>query len=219
MSFQAITEEAPRLLIRAQRADVAQPLPQGPTLGRTETLGQPRPVPSSSVDPDIVSRWIGGSPDIVEGGHPVMVGSGGSAYGPMGWDSCGSVCCDPCGSPCCDSCCGGCGGCCKDRGSFWFGGEYLLWALKRDNVPALVTVNSQGLLPSTTTPGTTTIFGPGPLDMSPFSGGSSTPGSGAASARTWALRRTCSSWASNTPRSRRGRAASIPWAVPLTSRT
>jgi Putative beta barrel porin-7 (BBP7) len=174
--FQAITDDAPRPLVRAQRADAAQPLPPGPVLGSPEVLGPPRPVPSgsgkapASSDPDIVSRWIGGSPDLLGSGSPVIVGSGGCACGPVGCDPCGPVCCDPCGPSCCDnSCCGA--GCCKDRGSFWFGGEYLLWAIRRDNLPPLVTVNPTGALPSVTTPGTIVTFGNGNLDTSPFSGG------------------------------------------------
>src|SRR5262249_9777717 len=134
----------------------------------------------AAMDSDIVSRWVGEPPNIVGsspvfggpmmGGHGVMGGDCGPTCGPVCCDPCATVCCDPCAPSCCDACCLA-GPCCRDRGCFWFTGEYLLWAFKHDNVPPLVTGNSMGLPASLSNPGTTVLYGGQGTDNKDFSGG------------------------------------------------
>jgi hypothetical protein len=195
VSYETTAPDTPRPVVRFQRSDAAQPLPPGPALNGEEMLGPPRPlstgktitpVPAGS---DIISRWIGETPDYVPGAMP---GGGVMGHGPYvansspcdcGGDSCcGPICCDPCGPVCCDPCCGPiccdpcCGTCCADRGRFWFSGEYLLWAFKRDTLPPLVTGNALGLPAALTTPGTVVLFGDNGTDNKDFSGGRFTIG-------------------------------------------
>jgi hypothetical protein len=191
VSYETASPDLFRPVVRFQRSDAAQPLPPGPALNGEEVLGQPRPlitgkpispVPAGS---DIVSRWIGETPEYVPGAMPggMVVGHGsylanGSPCDCGGDACCGPVCCDPCGPVCCDPCCCEpcCGPCCADRGRFWFSGEYLLWAFKRDTVPPLVTGNALGLPAALGTPGTVVLFGGTGTDNKDFSGGRFTIG-------------------------------------------
>ena len=190
VSYVTTTLETPQPLVRFQRSDAAQPLPMGPALNGEETLGMPRPVPGSAPVPlnsDVISRWVGETPDFVPGGivprpGDTLVGHGGMCdCGNNCGDTCGPVCCDPCGPVCCDTCCEPCcdcccPNCCADRGHFWFSGEYLLWAFKRDTVPPLVTGNVNGLPAALGTPGTVVLYGGDGTDNKDFSGGRFTIG-------------------------------------------
>jgi hypothetical protein len=181
VSFEAASLDTPRPLVRAQRADVPQPMPTGPSLAPEEILGKPRPLskdtgkaPPAS-ESDIVSRWMGDGSEVLGHGSPGVVGDGGWGCGSCSGDACGPICCDPCGPVCCD---GGCcpNGCCKDRGHFWASAEYLLWAFKRDNIPPLVTAAPPGVPGAIGQPGTAVVFGGGgPMDNN-FSGGRFTLG-------------------------------------------
>src|SRR5262249_17067023 len=89
---------------------------------------------------------------------------------------CPTICCPGicrpgpcCASECCVSdcgdCCGGwdCCNCCAPRPAFWASAEYLLWALRDQRVPALVTTSPPGT-PVTTAgvlgqPTTIVLFG------------------------------------------------------------
>jgi hypothetical protein len=197
VDFHAVDLDNAQPLVRFQRADAPQPMPTGPALGGEEILVAPRPLPRNgrppaNDQPDIVSRWVGETPDIWGGGPPPAVGHGTAIItgppGPalLGHDDCGcgcgSACGDECGPLCCDECCPSCcdccccpGGCCKDRGCFWVSGEYLLWAFKRDTVPPLVTVAPQNVFPAIGTGGSVLVGG-GTIDNGPFSGGRFTAG-------------------------------------------
>jgi Putative beta barrel porin-7 (BBP7) len=192
VSYQTATLETPNPIVRFQRADAAQPMPMGPALNGEETLGPPRPLITGNgggpapMSPDVVSRWIGETPDFVPGGivprhGDSFVGHGGMCdCGNNCGDACGPVCCDPCGpvccDPCCEPCCECCPNCCADRGRFWFSGEYLLWAFRRDALPPLVTTNTNGLPASLSNPGTVVLFGGNGTDDKDFSGGRFTIG-------------------------------------------
>lgn len=194
VSYETTSLDTPRPVVRFQRSDAAQPLPPGPALNGEEVLGQPRPlITGKTISPvpagsDIVSRWIGETPDFGPGGMVVGPGhyvanSSPCDCGVSGGDACcGPVCCDPCGPVCCDPCCGPvccegcCGTCCADRGHFWFSGEYLLWAFKRDTLPPLVTGNSLGLPAALGAPGTAILFGGDGTDNKDLSGGRVTIG-------------------------------------------
>jgi len=180
-SFEIVTLDTPRPVFRAKGSDAAQPMPAGPALTGDELLGPPRPLITGTtnspvaMDSDIVSRWVGESPSIVSGAGAMTMSGDGCACGPVGCDPCGSICCDPCAPACGDGCCLT-NGCCADRGHFWFSGEYLLWAFKRDTLPPLVTGNSMGLPAALGTPGTTVLFGGGGTDNKDISGGRATVG-------------------------------------------
>ncbi len=192
VSYQTTNLENPQPVVRFQRSDAAQPMPTGPALNGEETLGPPRPLITGNgpapMNPDVVSRWIGETPDFVPGGivprhGDTFVGQGGMCdCGNNGCDTCGPACCEPCGPVCCDPCCepicgdACCGNCCADRGHFWFSGEYLLWAFRRDAVPPLVTGNANGLPAALGTPGTVVLFGGNGTDDKDFSGGRFTIG-------------------------------------------
>jgi Putative beta barrel porin-7 (BBP7) len=69
-----------------------------------------------------------------------------------------------------------CGGICGPPGRFWVSAEYLLWWIKDDRLPPLVTAgpaSSGGVLGA---PGTTVLYGGGGSDEEPFSGGRFTAG-------------------------------------------
>jgi hypothetical protein len=153
-------------------------MPAGPTLIGEPILTKPRPVDAgkapAAAPSDIVSRWIGEGPDLLGDAGPVVPGTPGAALGVVGGAPCGAVCGDCCAPSCFGGCCGT-GGCCRDRGLFWFSGEYLLWAFRRDTAPPLVTVAPAGVPGAIGQPGTIVAFG-GMLQDEPFSGGRFTVG-------------------------------------------
>lgn len=137
------------------------------------------PIPNASsgtgfgIDPPlpqgtIVSPGVASAPGVAAGpmGAPLVDG------GIMGDDCCTPGCCTP-------SCCGGCGlwnGCCGNGccfGNRWYGSaEYLLWFVRGDALPPLLTtgpINSP--LPGALgNPGTNVLFGNSTLANNPYSG-------------------------------------------------
>src|SRR5581483_9080688 len=96
----------------------------------------------------------------------------------------GPACGPSCGSPLCGSPCG-CGGCCPP-GNIWFVGiEYLLWSMKGDMTPPLVTSNPTAA-PSLG-PGTTVLYGGRGLGDQITSGARLTVGMWFSDAHCWGL--------------------------------
>ncbi len=96
---------------------------------------------------------------------PMMDGFGPDAYGPVPAYGCDGGCCGPCFNRC-----GGCG-----RGPIYARGEYLLWWLKGDGVPPLVTTSPSGTPQASAgvlgQPNTTVLFGNQNLNDAARSGG------------------------------------------------
>lgn len=87
--------------------------------------------------------------------------------------SCGT--CNSCVSSCCGAPSCNWNGCDSCEGSrFWISADYLIWWIKDPNLPPLVTQSPAGVPFGTATvlgqPGTSVVFGNGPLDTGTFSG-------------------------------------------------
>lgn len=101
----------------------------------------------------------------------VFDGNGGADYGPdhgpnHGPDF-GHGSCADCGQGCCQPCC-------MPYNRFWIGADYLLWWIKGDAVPPLVTT-SPASTPQTSAgvlgqPGTSVLFGGNNIGTGPYSG-------------------------------------------------
>ena len=100
--------------------------------------------------------------------------------GCCGTDCCSPGCCTPgcCDAPCCDGGCGW-GGCCDSCcnnccfGDRWFGSaEYLLWFIRGQTLPPLLTSGpaTGNPLAALGQPGTTVLFGGNSYDNNPYSG-------------------------------------------------
>ncbi len=122
--------------------------------------------PGTAPMPGVASGPMGGP--LVDGG---MVGDDGCTPG------CTPDCCVP--NCCTPSCCGGCGlwnGCCNNGccfGNRWYGSaEYLLWFIRGDSLPPLLTtgpINSP--LPGALgMPGTSVLYGGNTVANNPYSG-------------------------------------------------
>jgi Putative beta barrel porin-7 (BBP7) len=159
-SFATLRPDDP--LVRAQAADVPQPLPVGPSAGleapgRLERPGAPviiarrqneKPNPETGPAP----RPATPAPDAPAASPPPSIwgfGSGPFAEGPVA-DGPGGPCC---GGPECgpDACCDGC-----RTPRFWISGEYLLWWVKDQHGPPLVTASPPGV--SGILPGSMVLF-------------------------------------------------------------
>jgi hypothetical protein len=169
-------------------------VPPGTIVSMPGTIVSPGAVPTPGVAPAPGSVHGPGmlpGPGVVTGpmGAPLVDG------GCMGHDCCAPGCCPPnCGAPnccapdccvsdcctqgCCDgACCNGCGccwgngGCCF--GNRWYGSaEYLLWFIRGENVPPLLTTGplfapTPGAIGQT---GTQVLFGNNIQNNNPYSG-------------------------------------------------
>jgi hypothetical protein len=147
------------------------PLISAPAISSSTTLV---PSPTASTMPGSAVPGIVASPGVVAGPGVVANGPVASTVidgGCMGDGVCGDVCGDPCCGGWGDAC-GGCGnGCCF--GNRWYGSaEYLLWFIRGQNLPPLLTSgsvlgNPPGALGQ---PGTTVLFGGNSFDNNPYSG-------------------------------------------------
>jgi hypothetical protein len=93
-------------------------------------------------------------------------------------DHCSSVCCcEPCCTECapCGACWWGGDGCCSDGSRLYGTAEYLLWFVRHDHTPALVTTGPSSSFGIIGNDGTQVLFG-GPIDYGAFSGGRFTLG-------------------------------------------
>lgn len=146
-----------------QGPSLAAPAPLPSASKKTDTLGNPTPLPGSLAAPG-----VGVAPGVVTGpmGAPLV-------------DGCvGDFCCPPdcCDALCDDGCCGlwnGCwgSGCCF--GNRWYGSaEYLLWFIRGQSVPPLLTSGSVAGSPpgALGQPGTNVLFGNSNLANNPYSG-------------------------------------------------
>jgi hypothetical protein len=120
--------------------------------------------------------WEGGGGDFITGGD---CGSGGDC------NAGGDFCCD--GGACCDGACCCPTECCPSE-HFWMRAEYLLWTIKNNNYPALVTTGSTadthpGALGA---PGTRVLFG-GSADQDEMSGGRFTAGGWLDACQCWGV--------------------------------
>jgi hypothetical protein len=134
-----------RVLVRAQSPDAIKPLPAGPALDAAPTVMETEPplaAPPGKLGP------------------PRLMPEGTSAKTAPVPDNCqcieGGVCCD---DPCNNDCCGACGwwrrplewlfapGNCVDVPyCWWVEADYLLWGIKSDRYPPLVTAGTPPIL-------------------------------------------------------------------------
>jgi hypothetical protein len=189
----------PGFLVRAKAADDPQPLPSGPPL-KGPPLLETTPeeqynqgVVTDKVPPGKVlvapgdvppGTVLGAPPDLGTPGAPCAECQGGAD------GCCGDACC--CGADAgCDglcgdgSCCCPCDGGCGDNHLFWLRGEYLLWNLRANHTPPLVSTGpplSRGHLSE----GATSLFG-GSINEDVLSGGRFTAGVWLDSDQCWGL--------------------------------
>jgi hypothetical protein len=202
--------ESQHLIIRAKGQDVPQPMPLGPvppravavTDGGADLLAPPSgpqlkkgpPLQETTDDKaGSVSDKPGAplqGPIIHEGGPLPWDGAGGDFGAIEGGDCCGDA------GVCCDSTCHGCWpmDCCPSN-NIWARAEYLLWKLKDNRYPALVTTVTPSSLINTGTPpsrgalgqaGTMVLFG-GHVDPDEQSGGRFTVGGWLDACQDWGL--------------------------------
>jgi len=186
------TPSAPDVPYSWRPAPATSPTPQDASTGPLVPIPDASSGSSFGIDPpppqgSIVSPGIAPAPGVVTGpmGAPLVDGSllGGNGCSPgccspgCSPGCCTPGCCSPgCCSPgCCDGCgvWGGClgGGCCF--GNRWYGSaEYLLWFVRGDNLPPLLTSGSlAAAVPGALgQPGTTVLFGGNSYDNNPYSG-------------------------------------------------
>ncbi|HEY7315033.1 MAG TPA: BBP7 family outer membrane beta-barrel protein [Gemmataceae bacterium] len=160
----------------------ASPLP--PVATDTPTLPMPSAATSTPPPPDVPYTWrppspaSPGAPSTTIAPPPAgsAVPPPGSLGGPLGNACTGDGCCAPgcAGLDCGDGwagCCGGGRGCCF--GNRWYGSaEYLLWFIRGQPLPPLLTTgpatdNPPGALGQ---PNTQVLFGNGNLNTNPYSG-------------------------------------------------
>jgi hypothetical protein len=67
-------------------------------------------------------------------------------------------------------------GLCPDLGEFWLSADYLLWSMRGDHLPPLVTTGPAGSLGILGQPGTSVLIGDRDVNRGPFSGGRFTGG-------------------------------------------
>jgi hypothetical protein len=136
--------------------------------GETGPIVGPTPLPGSIATPGVVpDPAIAAAPGVAAGpmGAPLVDGCMGNGCGAPG-------CCD---GTCCDGC-GGWGGCCGRGccfGDHWYGSaEYLLWFIRGQNVPPLLTTGplSSPLPGALGQPGTTVLSGNDVQANNPYSG-------------------------------------------------
>lgn len=183
--------DAPAPTVRATIPDNDPlPLPVGPPVKKAQEPGalavQP-PAPTGSVETwgnPIVSQSVGRASDgcidtpcapmCCEDGGPCCAGR--SHWLDFGWLR--HICCDGCApvDDCCDGPFGA--GCLPRRNTFYASSEYLLWTVKSQSLPPLVTLNRTGNLPVLGAPGTTIAYGNDTVDNNLRSGGRFTLGFG-----------------------------------------
>jgi hypothetical protein len=171
----------------------ARPLPMGSS--DSSALPTPTPVQATPSPPDVPYSWRQSPPTSMPSPNPsssliVPVPGSSSAIAspsvvgepfgaPSGDACCGGEGCAPngcgdCGGGCCGwgDCCGGCGnGCCF--GNRWFGSaEYLLWFVRGQSAPPLLTSGSIADNPpgALGQPGTSVLYGGNGLTNNPYSG-------------------------------------------------
>ncbi|HZV04256.1 MAG TPA: BBP7 family outer membrane beta-barrel protein [Gemmataceae bacterium] len=140
---------------------IPMPTPVGPSMNSTLS-------PGIAPAPGVITGPMG-SPLVEDG----CTGDGCCTPGCCTPGCCDGACCD---GTCCDGCCGW-GGCCGGNGccfgNRWFGSaEYLLWFIRGQTLPPLLTGGSiadrvPGALGQ---PGTTVLFGGTTYDNNPYSG-------------------------------------------------
>jgi hypothetical protein len=154
---------APQLIVRAKSLDGAQPMPPGPPAKGPALLEVPnrnnaaKPGTGTSGEPSATVMPEGETTFGVDNGFATdpWLGSSGLCDG----GSCGI------GGP---GCCGiGGPGCCRE---FWIRAEYLLWKIRQNDVPALLTTSPPTSLGVIGNPGTAVVLG-GLVDSNAFSGG------------------------------------------------
>lgn len=148
------------LVARGKGPDAPMPLPLGDPVKGPTILDTPADSGRSS-DGGTVAK----NPPLMDS----LLTDGGAC-------ACGSDAC--CGDPCCVPCEGDCGPCdCCPGNSycFWLRPEYLLWSIRSDHTPPLVTTGPQASLGALGQPGTQVLFG-GDLNRGEFSGGRFTAG-------------------------------------------
>jgi hypothetical protein len=151
----------------------ATPPPETPFVWRQSPA--PSPVPAQGPIPTPIVPVPNGSAAPFAGAGP---GIGGAPIGNPLCDGCMS---DGCGGCCGDGCCvpgccdawGGCGNCCN-FGNRWYGtAEYLLWFIRGQPLPPLVTTGSplDAVPGALGQPGTSVLFGGQTVNFNPLSGG------------------------------------------------
>jgi hypothetical protein len=187
-------------VVRGQEPDTSMPLPIGPsTDAQSPTTAKKQQGRAAKETPELLQQMptpaetsapFPGAPGVVpfQGPPGAAPFQGHPGAGPVAGVP-GTVTPDECegGAFAGDNCCGpfGCrpfwGCACTDVNNFmWFEGDYLLWWIKGNKTPPLVTtspagtpVSSAGVLGA---PGTQVLFGGGNPDMGEFSGGRFTLG-------------------------------------------
>ncbi len=194
-----------------QPEQLPKPMPVGPDGGQTgrgeapKTLHMPTPM-SQPAQPDAwggpVPQWNNGSAFPPQAGAPVPfgvpftgdgmpMGDGFGGGGDCGGDGCFGGCCGaPCGDVC-GECCGVWGIPNPNRNRFWVSAEYLLWTVKGQALPPLVTTsanpfgdNPPGAIGQ---PGTTLLYGDQRVDHQAFSGARIGAGFWFDRCQTWGL--------------------------------
>jgi hypothetical protein len=175
---------------------VARPLPIGPAADSSTILPMPNTL-SVAPPPDTPFAWrqspaptpiptqgISSTP-IVPVPNSVAVPFGGTGPGiggaPIGNPLCDGCVSDGCGGCCPDSCCvpgccdawGGCGNCCNFGNRWYATAEYLLWFIRGQPLPPLVTAGSpfDAVPGALGQPGTSVLFGGQAFNFNPLSGG------------------------------------------------
>lgn len=147
--------------------------------------------PSASVIVPMPNGSAGSGSIVAPGISPGVVAAPGVVAGPMGaplvdGGCMGGDCCSPgssdggcCAPGCCDgTCCDGCGwgGCCGNGccfGNRWYGSaEYLLWFIRGQTLPPLLTTGplTAAVPGALGQPGTTVLYGGNTYDNNPYSG-------------------------------------------------
>ena len=203
--FAPLPGEPKRLVVRAKGQDTPQPMPVGPgplpSVAATDSadpvLTQPSGPPLKKGPP--LQEDKGGSvsdkpgaplegPVIHDGGPLPWDGAGGDFGAVEGGDCGDGVCCDG-GHGCWP------GDCCCPTTHFWARAEYLIWNMKDNHYPALVTtVNPSSLINTGNPPsrgalgqaGTEVLFG-GSIDPEEQSGGRFTVGGWLDACENWGL--------------------------------
>jgi hypothetical protein len=189
-----------------QTEQLPQPMPVGPGAGTDKgaapkTLAMPTPLGSTPLGPSDswggpVPQWHSGSGFPPQAAAPVPFGvpfagdgvpqGDGIVGGPVGdcfGDACSGI---PCGE-----CCGVWGIPCARNNRFWVGAEYLLWTVKGQPLPPLVTTSANpfGDFPAGALgqPNTSLLFGDARVTHQAFSGARIYGGIWLDQCQTWGL--------------------------------
>ncbi len=159
-SFRPISDAA-GAIIRGQSDDdkTVAPLPKLEIyVGDT---GQPKPLPKDKTFTPPPPTPIGGTPTP----SPVFDSLGITGIATDGCCGCGDVCGSRYGGRAPVNF-GGCD-CCADRGAWWVSAEYLMWFLKGQTTPPLITAGPNGVPngPALGNPGTTVLYNSVPDPM------------------------------------------------------